>query len=159
MRAWQCNAACHVSCSHAFGWTAVQAEEPSQAPRGEIELGAENPGVWELVNIGNGYFQIRIHSPDGKKMRCLITFKGSDEVKLRDCEGNLAGPAMLNNWNFNQLKAGGYEVVNRWADFYDYPACLAAPSDTVMLKPCPFSVGRVRSLEGVSKRYAEPDAR
>jgi hypothetical protein len=125
---------------------------------------AENPETdflnaqrsWEVVNVGNGYFQIRLQSTDDGKEQCLTSVPKQSQVILADCQPQHAGPSTVRDWSFNQLTAGGYQLVSRWADFYGYPACLAVNVATPTLEFCGQDDGRQRPLQGIAKRYADP---
>jgi hypothetical protein len=113
-------------------------------------------GAWEVVNIGNGYFQIRLQLAEDGKRKCLTSVPRQTGVMLADCEPQRVESSIVREWSFNRLTAGGYQVVSRWADFYGYPACLAVYSRTPVLESCGQGEGRERTLQGIAKLYADP---
>lgn len=127
------------------------------------EVSGGDERQWAVINIGNGFFQIRQHIPGNPEPSCLSASTASSAVMLRDCEAKSSGYSSLMDWSFDRLVGGGYQVVSRWADFYGAPACLAGFNGTtvgtVALTRCPNSDGRVRSMDGISQLLADPTER
>jgi len=118
--------------------------------------GLPDQHLWELINVGNGYFQIRLKSAEGFPKQCLGVIKETNKVRLLDCPAMVGKPAQ---WSFDRLAAGGYQVLNNWSDFYQRPACLgqsdATAPDIAALRTCRYGQGRT---EGILQLYADPTA-
>jgi hypothetical protein len=114
------------------------------------------PHSWEVINIGNGFYQIRLKRADDVETKCLTGVPKQAAVVLLDCNTHPGAPSTARQWSFNRLTAGGYQVVSRWADFYGYPACLAATDKSLALIPCTPGVSGAQPPQDIAKLYADP---
>ena len=113
------------------------------------------PRSWEVINIGNGFYQIRLQRTDDVGIKCLTGVPGQAAVLLLNCDPHPGAPSTVRQWSFHRLTAGGYQVVSRWADFYGYPACLAATDKSLALIPCTPGVSGAPPQD-IAKLYADP---
>lgn len=116
----------------------------------------DTPHSWEVINIGNGFYQIRLRGTDDVETKCLTGVPKQAAVVLLDCNPHPGAPSTVRQWSFHRLTAGGYQVVSRWADFYGYPACLAATDKSLALIPCTPGVSGAQPPQDIAKLYADP---
>lgn len=131
----------------------------TQALRTEADDSAATPldalHSCEVINIGNGFYQIRLKRTDDLETKCLTGVPKQAAVVLLDCNPHPGAPSTVRQWSFNRLTGGGYQVVSRWADFYGYPACLATTDKSLALIPCTLGVSDAQPQD-IAKLYADP---